>query len=87
MSIRTLDSKGRLVLGSKFANRLVIVDDSDETRIVITPAKAVPEHEAWLYGNDAAMKSVLVGLQQAQEEKYANNRPDVDVDAAIGSEE
>jgi hypothetical protein len=87
MTIRTLDSKGRLVLGPQFANRLVIVDDSDETRIIITPAKAVPVHEAWLYNNDAAMKSVLLGIQQAQDERYAANPPDVDADLAERSEE
>jgi hypothetical protein len=80
MTTRTLDSKGRLVLGPRFANQLVIIDESDSTRIVITPAKAVPEHEAWLYRNDEALKSVLLGLSQAQEDRYATDAPDVDAD-------
>ncbi|HEY4232555.1 MAG TPA: hypothetical protein VGM76_03960 [Lacipirellulaceae bacterium] len=80
MTTRTLDSKGRLSLGSEFANRLVIVDDSDSTRIVITPATAVPTHEVWLYKNDAALKSVLLGLRQARGSEFVNNPPDVDAD-------
>jgi hypothetical protein len=82
MTTRTLDSKGRLTLGPEFANRLVIVDDSDATRIVITPATAVPSHEAWLYKNEAALKSVLLGLNQARGGQFASQSPDVDADAA-----
>jgi hypothetical protein len=82
LTTKTLDSKGRLVLGSRFANQMVIVDESDQSRIVITPAKVVPEHEAWLYKNEVALKSVLTGIVQAQEDEYAANPPDVDADAA-----
>ena len=82
MITKILDNKGRLALGARFANRLVIVDDSDATRIVITPATVVPEHEVWLYKNEEAMKSVLTGIQQAQESRYAADPSDVDVDAA-----
>jgi len=81
MTTKTLDSKGRLTLGPAFANRLVIVDDSDETRIVITPATAVPSHEAWLYKNEAALKSVLLGLRQARSGEFASSPPDVDADS------
>ena len=86
MTTKIVDGKGRLVLGSQFANQMVIVDNSDPTHIVITPAKAVPEHEAWLYGNEAALKSVLTGIQQARDERYATDAPDVDADSA-GDEE
>ena len=82
MTTKILDGKGRLTLGSRFANQLVIIDDSDATRIVITPAKVVPEHEAWLYSNEAALKSVLTGIQQAQDNRYATQSPDVDADSA-----
>jgi len=82
LTTKTLDSKGRLVLGGRFANQTVIVDESDKTRIVIIPAKVVPEHEAWLYRNEEALKSVLTGIVQAQEDEYSPNPPDVDADAA-----
>ena len=64
MTTKQVDKQGRLVLGARYANQTMIIDDSDETRIVITPAKVVPAHEAWLYNNPEAMQSVLVGLQQ-----------------------
>jgi hypothetical protein len=63
---KTLDKKGRIALGAKYANATVIVDDSDETRIVITPAKVIPSHEAWLYQNKEALVTVLKGLDQAR---------------------
>lgn len=81
MVTKLLDGKGRLALGPKFANRIVIVDESDETRIVITPAQVVPEHEVWLYKNDAAMKSLVTGIQQAMNERYAIDPPDIDEDS------
>lgn len=80
MSVTTkqVDKQGRLVLGSRFANQTVIIDDSDSTRIVITPAKVVPAHEAWLYNNPVAMKSVLLGLDQARKGQKVKNPPDID---------
>jgi hypothetical protein len=81
MVTKLLDGKGRLALGAKFANRFVIVDESDETRIIITPAQVVPEHEVWLYKNDAAMKSLVTGIQQTMNERYATDPPDIDEDA------
>jgi len=66
MTTKTLDSKGRIALGSKFANATVIVDDSDSTRIVITPATVIPTHEVWLYKNKEALLTVLKGLDQAR---------------------
>ena len=86
MTTKILDGKGRLALGSRFANQMVIVDNSDPTRIIIMPAKAVPAHEAWLYANDAALKSVLTGIQQTQNERYATDSPDVDADSANDEE-
>jgi hypothetical protein len=81
MTSKIVDGKGRLALGSRFANQLVLIDDSDASRIVITPAKVVPEHEAWLYKNEAALKSVLAGIQQAQSNNYSSNSPDVETDS------
>ncbi len=48
MITKTLDDKGRLVLGSRFANRQVIIEENNESQIIITLAKVVPECEAWL---------------------------------------
>jgi hypothetical protein len=48
---------------------MVLIDDSDPKRIVITPAVAVPVHEAWLHQNADAMNSVMPGLEQAKNGK------------------
>lgn len=78
MTTRTVDKQGRLVLGARFANKLVIVDDSDESRIVIIPAKAVPEHEAWLYNNPAALENALIGIDEARKGLVAKQAPNID---------
>ena len=80
MTTKQVDKQGRLVLGSQFANQTVIVDDSDKTRIVIMPAKVVPAHEVWLYQNNDALRSVLVGLEQARQHHFSSNPPDIDAD-------
>ena len=41
MKVKLVDSKGRVGLGSKFAGKLVIVDDSPE-QIIITLSVAIP---------------------------------------------
>ena len=48
MTTKTTDSKGRLTLGERFANRTVIVEEIDETEVRITLARVVPERELWL---------------------------------------
>jgi hypothetical protein len=78
MPHKLVDKKGRLALGPEFANRLVMIDDSDQTHVVITPAEVVPAHEVWLYKNEAAMKSLLTGMQQAKDARYSTNPPDLD---------
>jgi hypothetical protein len=82
MTTKQVDKQGRLVLGSRFANQMVIIDESDPTRIVITPAVVIPAHEAWLYQNKAASDSVQRGLVQARRGKFAANPPNVDADLA-----
>lgn len=89
MATKQLDSKGRLSLGKNLANRIVIVDDSDATRIVVTPAVVIPEHEAWLYSNSAAHEMVKKGIDAARQGQFSTNPPDVgdydeDADDDIG---
>lgn len=75
MTTKQLDSKGRLCLGKEFANRVVIVDDSDPTRIVVVPALVVPEHEAWLYKNPQVHAMVRQGIERARLGKFAATPP------------
>ena len=85
MTTKTIDSKGRLVLGSHLAGKLVIIDDSDPDRIVITPARAIPEREAWLYQNEEALRRVRRGLAQARQGDLSKSPPDLDADAALAA--
>ncbi len=83
MITKTIDERGRLVLGPAFAGRTVIVDDSDPDRIVIIPAKVVPAREAWLHENEHALALVLRGLAEAKAGISSENPPDIDADAEL----
>jgi hypothetical protein len=77
MVTKTTDSKGRITLGERFANRTVIVQDIDETEVRVTLARVIPEREAWLQENPKAKASVLKGLAQAKGKRFAKNPPDL----------
>ena len=86
MTTKIIDSKGRLALGSDFAGRLVIVDDADPDKIIVTLARAIPEKEAWLYQNEEALRRVRRGLAQARERRFSETPPDIDGEAALVAE-
>jgi hypothetical protein len=81
---KTTDSKGRLVLGGKYANRAVIVEQLSETEMVIKLARVIPEREAWLYENAEALAAVRNGLAQARAGKVSGG-PNVDADADLAA--
>jgi hypothetical protein len=87
MTTKTADDKGRVSLGSRFANRQVIIEVNNESQVTITLAKVVPEREAWLYNNPEALQSVLLGLSQARDGKFSDNPPDIDAVCAQFPEE
>lgn len=62
--IKTIDSKGRLSLGAEFAGTQVIVEPV-ATGVNLKYVKAVPAHEAWVWENEAALKAVREGIEQA----------------------
>jgi len=64
------DGRGRISLGSEYANRTFIVETDDDV-IVIRPARVIPEREAWLYENADALARVRNGLAQAERRKFA----------------
>ncbi|MCI0641094.1 MAG: hypothetical protein L0Y72_13850 [Gemmataceae bacterium] len=68
---RKVDGKGRLALGQRFANQIVIVKEVNGT-LEITPAVAIPAKEAWLYENDQALALVRAGIQQAKARQFSN---------------
>jgi len=82
MTTKTTDSKGRVTLGERFANRTVIVEEIDETEVRISLARVVPEREMWLHDNRAANTAVRRGLTDAKEGRLSIS-PDLASDAAL----
>jgi hypothetical protein len=82
-STKSADSKGRVTLGEKFANRTVVVRQLSETEVLVELATVIPDRELWLHKNEAAMTSVQRGLQQARDREFVNNPPDIDKDAKL----
>ena len=86
MSTKTADSKGRISLGSRFANQTVIVEDVDPTEVRVTLAQVIPQRELWLYKNPKAKASVLRGLAQAKAGKKAKSPPDLVAEARLAEQ-
>lgn len=74
MKVRKVDSKGRITLGKRFANRTVIVEEINETQVRV---RLIAKREAWLHDNAEAKKLVLKGIAQAKAGKFAK-APDID---------
>ncbi len=86
MTTKTADSKGRISLGTRFANQTVIVEDVDSTEVRVTLAQVVPQREVWLHKNPRAKASVLRGLEQANARKTAKSPPDLEADARLAEQ-
>ena len=80
MTTKTLDSKGLVTLGSRFAGQTVVIDASNPTCIMIRPVVMIPADEAWLYKNQTALGLVRQGLSDARSGNFADASPDVDGD-------
>ena len=82
MTTKTLDAKGRVSLGSRYAGQTVVIDDSNPNCIMIKPVVMIPADEAWLYKNQTALDLVRRGLDDARRGNLAEAGPDVDGDLA-----
>jgi len=71
MTTKTVDARGRLTLGPRYANRLVIVREHEDGAVEIIPAEAVPAREAWLYENAKALEAVWAGIEGARAGRFA----------------
>jgi len=71
MTTKTVDARGRLTLGPRYANRLVIVREHRDGALEIIPAEAVPAREAWLYKNAEAREAVRTGIEEARAGRFA----------------
>ena len=63
------DERGRISLGKSFANCTFLVQEKSGN-IVISPARVIPEREAWLYENEDALKLVREGLEEARKGEH-----------------
>ena len=70
MTTRTADSKGRVTLGRRFANRTVIIREKDPTEVVVTLASVIPAREAWLLKNPKAKALLEKGLKNAKARRF-----------------
>jgi hypothetical protein len=75
------DNKGRLTLGDRFANKTVLVTPISETEVKVSLARVIPEDEAWLYENPAALELVRGGLRQAKARKFSKRPPNLNAAA------
>jgi hypothetical protein len=80
---KSTDAKGRVTLGQRFANRVVLVKNVSETEVLIELATVVPDRELWLHKNKAARISVQRGLRQARDKKFVTHPPDLVKDAKL----
>jgi hypothetical protein len=76
------DGKGRVTLGSGAANRPVSIQKINEFEYLIKVVRVIPETEAWLYENPAALDAVRTGLQQARTGRVTTG-PDLDADKEL----
>lgn len=84
MTTKMIDAKGRLMMGSDYAGKMVIVDDSDPDKVIITTAVPIPAREAWLFQNDYAINLVRAGLKQAREREFVDG-PDLKAAARLAA--
>ena len=59
------DGRGRISLGPEMSNKDFAIERTSTGDIVLTPVVQIPEHEAWLYRNRAAMDMVEQGLRES----------------------
>ena len=82
MVTKVADSKGRVTLGRRFANKTVILREVDETEVLVTLARVVPAREAWLFENPKALKLVAQGLKEAKARRFVKG-PDLAAGAKL----
>jgi hypothetical protein len=67
---KKIDSKGRLLLGEEMAGATVLVEKLENGEYIVKPAVVIPTNEKWLFENEEALNSVMLGLKQARTRKF-----------------
>ena len=65
------DAKGRVTLGREYAGATLLVQKSESGTVTLQPAVTVPASEAWLWTNNAALRSVQSGIDEAKRRRHA----------------
>lgn len=82
MTTATVDAKGRVTLGGKFAGKTVLIEEVDDYTLKIRAAVVLPEAEAWLYRDRKALASLRRGLEQARSGTFVKG-PDLAADSKL----
>ncbi|MFC1679839.1 hypothetical protein ACFL2T_06480 [Elusimicrobiota bacterium] len=71
-----VDSQQRVALGRKVEIKggYFRIYQNDVGQIILDPMTMIPAHEAWLYKNKAALRSVEAGIAQAASGKLKKRR-------------
>ncbi len=70
---RSVDKKGRLLLGLEMAGATVLVEKMPTGEFIVRPAVTVPAEEAWLFQNKEALESVRLGLEDARSGRFVKD--------------
>jgi hypothetical protein len=83
IQLKTVDERGRLVLGKPFANKVAQIEQVGEGEFHIVFVQPVPEREMWLYRNEKAKALVYQGLAEARTGKFSKNPPNLKADKEL----
>ncbi|PWU21037.1 MAG: hypothetical protein C5B49_03190 [Bdellovibrio sp.] len=67
------DDKGRLALGSEYANKEFLIIKEPNGDVILRPAVTIAANEAWLLKNAKALNLVTRGLDEAREGKFVKS--------------
>jgi hypothetical protein len=84
--LKTVDDRGRLVLGKPFANKIAQVEQLGEGEFRIVFVQPVPERELWLYKNENAKSLVQQGLLEARAGRFSKSPPNLKVDKDLAAD-
>lgn len=59
------DSKGRVVLGPQYANKMFRVSEQPDGNVLLEPVVTVHEREVWFYKNPEVQAMVQEGIRQS----------------------